>query len=211
MDALALSLDLQKPLWVGLTERAGRDAAFRRRLLDQPTEVLGEVMGERLAPSIKVAVHENSASHINVVLDPFALSQLQESIEKGDPVAALVRRAADEPEFRQRLVDEPEETVLRTTGVQLPPGTKVSVHENNSGELHLLLPQIPGEDGELSDAELEAVAGGRGPRGRRAVCNTVSGAAVAGCVGASIYTWGAAAGYSGGGVSGAVAYSGMRK
>ena len=59
--------------------------------------------------------------------------------------------------FKRRLLAEPA-TVLREQGVDVPPGAEVRVVENTDAVVHLTLPRPPAE--ELSDEQLEAVAGG---------------------------------------------------
>ena len=55
-----------------------------------------------------------------------------------------------------RLMAEPA-AVLREAGIELPAGQQVRVVENTDQVVHLVLPQQPRE---LSDEQLEQVAGG---------------------------------------------------
>jgi len=43
----------------------------------------------------------------------------------------------------------------------MPAGLKIVAHENTSTALHVVLPHLPAASGELSDNDLEAVAGGK--------------------------------------------------
>ena len=49
---------------------------------------------------------------------------------------------------------------LALSRMEVPDGYTVNVHENTGNTLHFVLPLNP--NGELSDLELEAVAGGKG-------------------------------------------------
>jgi hypothetical protein len=69
---------------------------------------------------------------------------------------AILRRAAADGEFRARLIADPKVAISDETGATLPDGFNVVVHEDSATTAHLVLPPSP----ELTDAELELVAGG---------------------------------------------------
>ncbi len=54
----------------------------------------------------------------------------------------LAARAADDKEFRQELIDDPDR-VLREAGIKIPEGVTVVVHQNTDDEIHLVLPSCP--------------------------------------------------------------------
>jgi hypothetical protein len=76
----------------------------------------------------------------------------------------LVQRSLQDDSFRQRLLDDPKGTVEQELGTQLPEDVEVRVVEESQQSIYLVLPfrsaDLP--PGELSDQELEAVAGGKG-------------------------------------------------
>jgi hypothetical protein len=74
----------------------------------------------------------------------------------------LVARAMKDEAFRERLLSSPKETLERELGIMVPTGVTIQVHQDTPSMLHLVLPtkQSSGEMQELSDAELEQVAGG---------------------------------------------------
>ncbi len=74
----------------------------------------------------------------------------------------LVQRSLEDDSFRQRLLDDPKGTVEQELGSRLPEGVEVRVVEESAQTIYLVLPSASaeGEGGELSDEELEAVAGG---------------------------------------------------
>jgi hypothetical protein len=78
-----------------------------------------------------------------------------------DPQQQIIDRATSDPDFRNRLVSNPNETISQALGVPLPRNVAVRVIEEQPGEVVLVLPAQPAPTGsQLSDADLEAVAGG---------------------------------------------------
>ena len=77
----------------------------------------------------------------------------------------IVQRSIENEEFRQRLLDDPKGTLEQELGRQLPEGVEVRVVEESADTIYLVLPSasaLGDQGGELSDEELEAVAGGVG-------------------------------------------------
>lgn len=70
----------------------------------------------------------------------------------------IVTKAGQDEKFRQRLLAAPT-TVVKEFGVEVPAGVELRVLENTSQAVHLVLPPLQ-TGKELSDAELEGVAGG---------------------------------------------------
>lgn len=74
-------------------------------------------------------------------------------------VDALVRdKLAADPEFRARLLAEPRAALSQLVGMDIPDAVSVEVHEESLTAIHLVLPPAVGQ--ELTDDDLEAVAGG---------------------------------------------------
>ena len=73
----------------------------------------------------------------------------------------ILSRAAVDPAFRRGLLDEPRGTLRSALGIELPAGFSVRFAERGA-EIEVVLPDSgPGE--ELSEEELDAVAGGSEP------------------------------------------------
>ena len=77
----------------------------------------------------------------------------------------IVQRSIEDEDFRQRLLDDPKGTLEQELGSGLPDGVEVRVVEESTDTIYLVLPSasaLGDQGGELSDQELEAVAGGVG-------------------------------------------------
>jgi hypothetical protein len=74
----------------------------------------------------------------------------------------IVQRSIEDEEFRQRLLDDPKGTLEQEPGNRLAESTEVRVVQESADTIYLVLPStsVVGESRELSDQELEAVAGG---------------------------------------------------
>jgi Nitrile hydratase, alpha chain len=74
----------------------------------------------------------------------------------------LVHRSLQDEEFRQRLLDDPKGTIEQELGGQLPEGVEVRAVEESADTIYLVLPSAwaLGEGVEISDQDLEQVAGG---------------------------------------------------
>ena len=74
----------------------------------------------------------------------------------------LLQRSLQDDAFRRRLLADPRAGVEEELGTRLPEGVRVVAVEETAETIFLVLPSISplGEGDELSDRELEAVAGG---------------------------------------------------
>ncbi len=75
----------------------------------------------------------------------------------------LIEKSIEDESFRQRLLEDPKAAVEQELGTQLPEGVRVVAVEETPDTIYLVLPSTPmagAEGGELSDQQLEAVAGG---------------------------------------------------
>ncbi len=75
----------------------------------------------------------------------------------------MIQRSVEDEELRQRLLSDPKGTVVQELGAKLPEGIEIRAVEETPETIYLVLPPraSTSQDGaELSDRELEAVAGG---------------------------------------------------
>jgi hypothetical protein len=75
----------------------------------------------------------------------------------------LVQRSLEDDVFRQRLLSDPKAAVEQELGTRLPKEVRVVAMEESADTIYLVLPSsspVGDEGGEISDRELEEVAGG---------------------------------------------------
>ena len=77
-----------------------------------------------------------------------------------DLETALIEKCWKDPEFKKEVVKDPKGMLERHTGQKLPANLKIFIHEEDANNLHFSLPPAPSNVTELSDDELEKVAGG---------------------------------------------------
>ena len=82
------------------------------------------------------------------------------SMTKRDLEVALVEKCWKDPEFKKQILADPKGMLERHIGTKLPGDLKIFVHEENAETLHFSLPPAPTNATELSDEDLEKVAGG---------------------------------------------------
>ena len=73
----------------------------------------------------------------------------------------ILTRADEDGDFRARLIADPKAAISSEVGTTIPDGFNVVVHEDSATTAHLVLPPSP----ELTEAEMEAVAGGGSHKG----------------------------------------------
>ena len=70
--------------------------------------------------------------------------------------AKIVGKAAEDAEFRARLLSDPKGAIGQELGVTIPASMSIEVHENSAETVHLTIPP----DSRLSESDLEQASGG---------------------------------------------------
>ena len=76
----------------------------------------------------------------------------------------IIDKSLEDDAFRQRLLEDPRTALEEELGTPLPDEVEVRAVEESADTIYLVLPSTSpiGEGGELSEQELEAVAGAGG-------------------------------------------------
>jgi hypothetical protein len=79
--------------------------------------------------------------------------------------AAIAEKAWKDEAFHKEVLANPNKVYEQYIGKPLPAGMTIKVVEDTATTVHFVIPGKPANAGELSDAELENVAGGITPTG----------------------------------------------
>jgi hypothetical protein len=159
----------QAESYAQVVAKAWEDDAYKQVLVADPLTVL-KAHGVPLPAGKAVRMVEDTAETLHVILPTKPAGELSDeqlarraaqAQGRARTVGQLLIKAWEDPAFKQRLVADPRR-VLQEHGLPLPPGKAVRVVEDSADTVHLILPLKPAE-GELSDEQLEHVAGGIAP------------------------------------------------
>ena len=76
-------------------------------------------------------------------------------------ITDVKKRASEDETFRKLCLDNPDEAIKQISGMEVPEGVKINIIENDTGVDHTII--LPTNKAELSEQELDSVAGGRRP------------------------------------------------
>jgi len=106
---------------------------------------------------------------------------MSEQVTRGEITDIISSFAAQDPKYRELLLADPKDVLSKQMGQELPESLNVKVVEETADTIYLVAPYVaPAAGDELSDDDLEKVAGGKGKGG--------DGAGAAGESGDNTYT-----------------------
>ena len=88
------------------------------------------------------------------------MSQATTDVSLAQLKAAVADKAAGDAAFRAELVANPKAAIEKLLGTDLPGNVKIQVVEEAADTYVIAIPKAVAADGELSDDDLEGVAGG---------------------------------------------------
>ncbi|NJO02949.1 MAG: NHLP leader peptide family natural product precursor [Bacteroidia bacterium] len=145
---------------VGNLDKLTKDISFRNAFMANPKTMLEkEFSGLKLNDGVNIFLHENTAREMHVILVPNEELVFNDSLE--DAVETVLDKAISNDSFKKLLMADPKGTLANELpDFYVPADYKIYFHENTPKEIHLLIPSLAAEENELSEAELDAVAGG---------------------------------------------------
>jgi hypothetical protein len=102
-------------------------------------------------------------------------------VTKQQMIGMIYDFALNNPTYRKALLSNPKALLAEQMQQELPDSLTVRVLEEKAAEFFLIAPWVPSEGEELSDDDLEKVAGGKSKRGdstenqNRYTCNDTKG------------------------------------
>jgi hypothetical protein len=84
-------------------------------------------------------------------------------LTRHDLEAKIVKRCWEDEGFRREFTADPPGVFVKYLQVPAASVPKIVVHGESTGSWHIVLPAKPANTGELSDTDLERVAGGTTP------------------------------------------------
>lgn len=89
------------------------------------------------------------------------MSQTITQQEAEQAIQQIVKRAQTDAEYRQLCLRDPKAAAMEATGKEIPAGYTLKFVENQGADLTVVLPDVIEDSVELSDTELDQVAGGK--------------------------------------------------
>ncbi len=150
--------------------RTWEDEEFKQELLSDPKPAIEQATGEKLPEDLVIRVVEETPNTRYLMLPPISsmtpeerqqtVNELRQGV--GGDFSSVIARSIEDNAFKQELVSQPNAVIERELGITLPEGTEIRILEPEDNIRYLVLPMQPDslEGDELSEEQLEAVAGG---------------------------------------------------
>jgi hypothetical protein len=87
----------------------------------------------------------------------------EQTLNRHDLEAKIVKHSWEDEKFRKEFIANPAGTFVKYLNVPAADLPKIVVHEEGPGTWHIVLPAKPANAKELSEEDLEKVAGGTTP------------------------------------------------
>lgn len=89
------------------------------------------------------------------------MSQVITQQEANQAIEQIIKRAQTDSDYRQLCLSDPNKAATEVTGKEMPSGYTLKFVENKGADLTVVLPDVIEESAELSNTELDQVAGGK--------------------------------------------------
>jgi type IV secretory pathway VirB4 component len=82
-----------------------------------------------------------------------------QTLTRSEIEGKLIAKAWKDETFKKEFVNDPRKILTKELGIQIPETVEIKVFEETPNAIYMVLPMNPNSE-ELSDMELEGVAGG---------------------------------------------------
>jgi hypothetical protein len=118
---------------------------------------VGETAGDAASP---LRFGRGAATAAHLLISGGDKMTAAPTLSRHDLEAKIVKRCWENDAFRREFVADPAGCFTKYLNAPKAKLPKITVHEEQPGSWHIVLPAKPAKAGELSDEELEKVAGG---------------------------------------------------
>lgn len=146
-------------------EKIMSDVDFRKEFKNAP-EATFKKYDINVYEDKKIIVHENTTTELHYALLPEGTDLVELNVP--DKFKQIQKKAWEDKEYFNMLLSSPKEAVSNIFG-SIPESLKISFHAYNPDVIHIILPEFPNESDELSDDDLEMVAGGKSVSGKKII------------------------------------------
>lgn len=149
-----------------IVQKAAKDKSFKKEFKDNPKAVL-EKQGVKLSGNFEIKVLENDRNTYHLVVTEERLSpeHRQSQLSSGASMEQIARyiitQIQEDGAEKSQLLSNPVQ-VLRSKGIEVPKNVKIDVRQNTPQTKWVVVPYHAGDNEEMSELELQAVAGGKG-------------------------------------------------
>ncbi|GAB4188228.1 MAG: hypothetical protein Tsb0015_08000 [Simkaniaceae bacterium] len=148
-----------------LLGKAAADESFKKKFKENPKKVLAE-QNIPIPEDMEVKIHENTKHLYHLVVqDKMLPKEHQLDTLPANPnvfqiSSFIITNIQKNTPLKEKLLKNPLE-VLKEEGVDVPEGLQLKVLQNSPKTAHIVIPASLEEGEELSDLQLQEIAGGK--------------------------------------------------